>query len=129
MRRQMPSDLADFGCLCEQPAERQRAGQDEVGVSPVRVDFHRLAQALDAANHSPEIDIGETDEKVPLEEERIARTKPHRLLDMSAGLASPPEQKLHHPDICVRYREIASRLIARLSSRSARSGARIAKRT
>jgi len=36
-------------------------------MSPVRIDFDRLAQVLDAVNHSPEIDIGETDKKVPLE--------------------------------------------------------------
>jgi hypothetical protein len=52
-------------------------------------------------NHSPEIDVGETYEKVPSEEQWIARTEPHRFLDMGAGLACPPEEKLHQPKIGV----------------------------
>jgi hypothetical protein len=51
-----------------------------MGVSPVRVDFDRLAQALDPADQSPEIDIGKTDEEVPLKEERTARTEDRSLL-------------------------------------------------
>src|SRR5271167_3013276 len=63
--RQTVRDGTDFGRLREQPGKRQRTGQDEMGGSPVRVDFDRFAQALDTANHSPEIDIGKADEKVP----------------------------------------------------------------
>jgi hypothetical protein len=107
MGRKTPGDGTDFGRLREQPAERQRTGQDEMGMSPVWVDFDRLAQALDTASHSPEINIGKTDEKVPLEEERIARTEPHRFLDMGAGLARLPKEELHQPDIGACHGEIA----------------------
>ena len=34
------------GGLCEQPGKCQRAGQDELGESPVRIDFDRFAHAL-----------------------------------------------------------------------------------
>src|SRR5215510_7676012 len=68
---------ANFRCLLEQSGEGQCAGQDKVGVPPVRVYLDRFAQALDSANYPPEINIGEPDEKVPLEEERIARAEPH----------------------------------------------------
>ena len=75
----------------------QGTSQHEVGVSPVRVDFNRLTQALDPARHSPEIDIGKADEKVPLEEERIARAEPHGFLNMGTGFVPPPEEELHSP--------------------------------
>src|ERR1700720_3484743 len=65
------------------------------------------AHALDPANHSPEIDVGKTDEKVPSEEERIARTEPYRFFDMGASFACPPGEKLHQPEISMRYGEIA----------------------
>jgi hypothetical protein len=48
-------DRTDFGCLREQPGKRQRAGQDKLGESPIRIDLNRLAQALDPMSHSPEI--------------------------------------------------------------------------
>ena len=47
------------------------------------------------------------DEKVPSEEERIARTEPHRFHDMGPGLARPTEQDLHQPEIGVCYGELA----------------------
>src|SRR5215467_13927452 len=100
-------DGADFGGLGEAPAKCQRARQHEVGVSPVGVDFDRLAQALDPASNAPAINIGKADEKMPLEEEWIARVEPHCFLDMSAGLARPPEKKLHHPEVGMGHGEMA----------------------
>ena len=105
--RESPGDGADLGGLREQPGKRQRTGQDELGEAPVRVDLDRFAHALDPANHSPEIDVGKTDEKVPSEEERISRTEPYRFFDMGASFACPTEEKLHQPEISMRYREIA----------------------
>jgi hypothetical protein len=68
-------DRTDLGCLCEQPGKRQRTSQDELGESPIRIYLDRLAQALDPVDHPPEIDVGDADEEVPVEEERIARTQ------------------------------------------------------
>src|SRR4051794_13502107 len=81
--------------------------QDKMGVPPVRVYLDRLAQALDSANYPSETNIGETDEKMPLEEKRIARAEPHCFLDMGPGLLRPSEQELHHADIGVCYGETA----------------------
>jgi len=97
MGRETPGDGAHFGRLRKQPGKAERAGQDEMGMSPVRIDLDHLAQALDAVNHSPEIDIGETDKKMPLEEERIARTEPHRFLDMGASLVRRPSKSFMTP--------------------------------
>ena len=49
----------------------------------------------------------QTDEKVPEEEERIARTEPHRFRDMGPGLARPPEENFIKPEIGVGHGEIA----------------------
>ena len=85
---------------------RAFSGQHEMGVSPVRVDFDRFAQALDPANHTPEVDIGKTDEEMPLKEERIARAEAHRILDMAAGLPPPP---LGRPTVSRRRAGLGSR--------------------
>src|SRR5215813_5153906 len=114
MGREAAGDRTDFSCLLKQPGERQCTGEHEMGVSPVWVDFNRLAQALDPANHSPEICIGKTDKEVPLKEERIARTESHRFFDMGAGLLGSPEQELHHADIGVAIARLPSRLMAKL---------------
>jgi hypothetical protein len=78
-----------------------------MGETPVGVDFSRFAQATQRVNRASEIDIRKTDEQVPSEKERIARTEPHRVLDMGARLARPPEEKLHQPEIGVCYGEVA----------------------
>jgi hypothetical protein len=105
--RESPGGGAHFSCFPEQPGKRQRGGQSELGESPIRVDFDRFAQAAQRVNHTSEIDVGETHEQVPSEKERIARTEPHRVLDVGAGVARPTEEKLHQPEIGVCYGELA----------------------
>src|SRR5260221_9369819 len=93
------SDGAHFGCFCEQPGQRQRAGQNKLGEPPVRINFDGFAQVLEPMHHTPEIDIGNPDKEVPMKKKWVARTESYRLRDMPPSLPRPPEEELHQPEI------------------------------
>src|SRR3954453_22397798 len=93
--RETPGNGTDLLCFREQPRKRQRAGQYELREPPVRVDLDRPAQACEAVNHASEIDVGNPDEEMPVEQQWIAGAEPHRLRNMGPSLACPSEEELH----------------------------------
>ena len=85
----------------------EAAATKALTLAPDNANAHVTYGTVLYAMCAPEIDVGKTDEKVPSEEERIARAEPYRFFDMGAGFVCPAKEKLHQPEIGVRHGEIA----------------------